>query len=266
MNDLLVWFGLKRHPFDKEIKTSDLFDSESLAECAARLDYIKQRRGTMLLTGDPGVGKTVAIRRFVESLNENLYRPFYTPLATLNRFDILRHINHKLGLTNRGSKSVLYTQIQREMLESKEQRGKTVVLIIDEAQLLQTGPLHEIRLMTNFRMDSYEPFILILAGQSDLRRVMEFAVMEPLAQRLRMRCHMSPLGPEECSAYVEHHMTLAGASEPIFTPDALDALYEQSFGIPRRVGNIANQAMLYAMCDNKRSIDADMVLKVKTGG
>ena len=266
MNDLLTWFGLKRHPFDKQIKTSDLFGSGALAEAAARLDYIKQRGGTMLLTGDPGVGKTVALRRFVDGLNDNLYRPVYTPLATLNRFVILRHLNQKLGLVHRGSKSALYTQIQRELLESKDQRGKTVVLIIDEAQMLSTGTLHEIRLMTNFRMDSYEPFILILAGQSDLRRVLEFAVMEPLAQRLRMRYHVSPLTTEETAAYVAHQLALAGTAEPIFHPDALGALHEQSFGIPRRIGNIATQAMLYAMVEHKRTIDADMVLKVKTGG
>ena len=266
MTDLLTWFGLKRHPFDKQIKTSALFASDAQEEAVARLDYMKQCGGIMLLTGDPGVGKTVALRRFVDSLNDNLYRPIYTPLATLNRFDILRHLNQKLSLVHRGSKSALYTQIQREILESKDQRGKTVVLILDEAQLLTTGTLHEIRLMTNFRMDSYEPFILILAGQSDLRRVMEFAVMEPLAQRLRMRYHMPPLSPEQTAGYVEHQLRLAGASEPIFTHDALAAIHEQSFGIPRRIGNTATQAMLLAMYEQKRTIDADMVLKVKTGG
>jgi len=266
VTNLLTWFGLKRHPFDKQIRTTDLFATDALAEATARLDYIKQRGGMMLLTGDPGVGKTVALRRFVDGLNDNLYRPIYTPLATLNRFDILRHLNQKLGLVHRGSKSALYTQIQREILESKDQRGKTLVMIIDEAQMLSTGTLHEIRLMTNFRMDSYEPFILILAGQSDLRRVMEFAVMEPLAQRLRMRYHMPPLSPEQTARYVEHQLRLAGATEPIFTPDALAAIHEQSFGIPRRIGNIATQAMLLAMYEQKRTIDADMVLKVKTGG
>jgi len=266
LNDLLTWFGLKRHPFDKQIKTSDLFGSEPLAEAAARLDYVKQRGGTMLLTGDPGVGKTVALRRFADGLNDNLYRPIYTPLATLNRFDILRHLNQKLGLVNKGSKSALYTQIQREILESKDQRGKTVVFIIDEAQLLATGPLHELRLMTNFRMDSYEPFILIMAGQSELRRIMDFAVMEPLAQRLRMRYHMPALEQEETGGYVTHQLELAGAAEPIFAPDALAAVHEQSFGIPRRIDNTATQAMLLAMCEHKRTIDADMVLKVKTGG
>ena len=266
MNDLLTWFGLKRHAFDKQIKTSDLFDSEALAEAAARLDYMKQRGGIMLLTGDPGVGKTVALRRFVDRLNDNLYRPIYTPLATLNRFDILRHLNQKLGLVARGAKSALYTQIQDEILESKDQRGKTVVFIIDEAQLLRTGTLHELRLMTNFRMDSYEPFILVLAGQTDLKRILEYAVMEPLAQRLRMRYHMPPLEPKQAAEYIEHQLKLAGAAEPIFAPDALAAVHEQTFGIPRRIDNTATQAMLLAMYEHKRTIDADMVLKVKTGG
>lgn len=266
MNELLVWFGLKRHPFDKQISTEDLYSSEPMAECLARLDYIKQRGGIMLLTGDPGIGKTVAIRRFTDSLNPNLYRPIYTPLATLNRFDILRHINHKLGLRFLAAKSAMYTQIQQEIIESKDQRGKTVVLIIDEAQLLQAGPLHELRLMTNFRMDSYEPFILVLAGQSELRRTMDYAVMEPLSQRLRIRYHMPPLEPEQTQSYIQHQLKWAGAVEPIFSPDAFDAIHEQSFGIPRRIGNTATNAMLYAMLHQLRTIDANTVLKVKMEG
>jgi general secretion pathway protein A len=265
MKDLLIWFGLKRHPFDKQIKTENLFASAALAEASARLDYLKQLGGTLLLTGDPGVGKTVALRRFVDSLNQNLFRPIYTPLATLNRFDLLRHLSQILSLPHRAAKSAMYSQIQREILDSKDQRGKTVALIIDEAQLLPIGSLHELRLITNFRMDSYEPFLLILAGQSELRRMMDFAVMEPFAQRLRLRYHMPSLTPDQTPPFVEHQLKLAGCPDPIFTSDAIAALHQQALGIPRRIGNIATQAMLYAMYDDKRTIDADMILKVKTG-
>ena len=93
MKDMLAWFGLKRFPFDKNIKTADVLDTESFQECFARLEYIKRRGGIMLLTGDPGVGKTLALRRFVDSLNGNLFKPFYTPLSTLSRADLLYHIN-----------------------------------------------------------------------------------------------------------------------------------------------------------------------------
>jgi len=131
MKDLLAWFGLKRFPFDKNIKTRDILDTEPLEECSARLDYIKRRGGIMLLTGDPGVGKTLALRRYVENLNENLFKTYYTPLSTLSRSDLLYHINRILGLPPRMSKSIVYSQIQKALLESKEQLGKTVLFTID---------------------------------------------------------------------------------------------------------------------------------------
>ena len=264
MKELLAWFGLKRFPFDKNIKTQQVLDTEPFKESAARLDYLKRRGGILLLTGDPGVGKTLVLRRYVDSLNENLFRPCYTPLSTLSRADLLYHLNRLLGLPQRLSKSAVYTQIQKALLESKEQQGKTVLLIIDEAHLLQTGPLEELRLLTNFKMDSYDPFILILAGQSDLRRTMEFAVMEPLNQRIAIRYHMPGLSPKESQLYVTHHLQLAGAKEPLLDEAALRAVHELSFGIPRKIGAITEAALTYAMFDHKRSVTADMVLKVKT--
>lgn len=264
MKDLQAWFGLKRFPFDKNIKVHDAVDTEPLKECLARLDYIKRRGGIMLLTGDPGVGKTLALRRFVQTLNENLFKTYYTPLSTLSRADILCHLNRMLGLTPRMSKSAIYTQIQKALLESKEQMAKTVLLIIDEAHLLQTGPLEELRLLTNFKMDSYDPFILILSGQSDLRRVMDFAVMEPFNQRIAIKYHMPPLRPEQSKLYVTHHLKLAGAKEPILDEKALEAVHEVSFGIPRKIGTITEQALTYAMFDQKQTVSADIVLKVKS--
>jgi general secretion pathway protein A len=264
MKDMLAWFGLKRFPFDKNIKTSDVMDTDPFQECFARLEYIKRRGGILLLTGDPGVGKTLALRRFVNSLNENLFKSFYTPLSTLSRADLLYHINRLLGLPSRISKSAIYSQIQAAFLESREQAGKTILLIIDEAHLLQTGPLEELRLLTNFKMDSCDPFILILAGQSDLRRVMEFAIMEPFNQRIAIRYHMPGLNREETKTYVAHHLKLAGAPEVILDEHALNAVHELSFGIPRKIGAITEAALTYAMFDQKRTVSAEIVLKVKS--
>jgi len=114
MKDLLAWFGLKRFPFEKNIKSQDVLDTGPFKECLARLDYIKRRGGILLLTGDPGVGKTLALRRYVDSLNDNLFKTYYTPLATLSRTDLLSHINRMLGLTPRLSKSAIYNQIQKK--------------------------------------------------------------------------------------------------------------------------------------------------------
>jgi len=265
MNELLTWFGLKRYPFDKSIKTSRILETEPATECAARLDYIKRRGGIMLLTGDPGVGKTLALRRFRDSLNDNLYRPVYTPLTTLKGTDVLRHLNDKLGLPAKSNKSILYAQLQRELLESREQRGKTVVLIIDEAHLLQVATMQELRLLTNFRLDSFDPFILILAGQTELRRIMDYAILEPFAQRLGMRYHMPPLSHNETAEYVGHHMKLAGAAEPIFNEPAIRAVHDAAYGMPRRIGVLCEQALNYAMFAEKRTVDAEIVVKANKG-
>jgi general secretion pathway protein A len=264
MNDLTAWFGLKRLPFDKNIKSTDVLDTEPVKEATARLDYIKRRGGILLLTGDPGVGKTLVLRRYVDTLNENLFKPCYTPLSTLSRTDLLVHLNRLLGLPPRLAKSAVYAQLQQALVESKEKSGKTVLLIIDEAHLLQTGPLEELRLLTNFKMDSYDPFILVLSGQSDLKRLMEFAVMESFNQRIAIRYHMPGLTVEETTAYVAHHLKLAGAGEPLLNDKALEAVHELSFGIPRRIGAITEQALTYAMFDHKRTVTAEMVLKVKS--
>jgi len=112
-------------------------------------------------------------------------------------------------------------------------------------------------------MDSYDPFILLLSGQTDLNRVMEFAVMEPFNQRIAMRYHLPGLTHDETQIYINHHLNLAGAKEPILDQKAMDAIFELSFGIPRKIGSITEQALTYAMFDGKRTVSADMLIKLK---
>lgn len=264
MLEMITYHGLKRLPCDKSVKPGDAINTGPSKECASRLGFIKHRGGIMLLTGDPGVGKTIQIRRFVSGLNENIFKPLYTPLSTLKGADLLRHLNERMGLEPRASKAAVYQQIQREILDCKEQRGKTMVIIIDEAHLLKTSSLQELRLLTNFKMDSFDPFILILAGQIELRSTMDLAVMEAFSQRIALRHTMPPLDPSETVEFVEKQMKLAGATEPIFTPDALACFHEVTFGIPRRIGMAVEMALTLAMIENKKTVDADLVLKAKS--
>jgi type II secretory pathway predicted ATPase ExeA len=137
------------------------------------------------------------------------------------------------------------------MLDSKEQRGRTIILIIDEAHLLRTASFQELRLLTNSKMDSFDLFFLILAGQIDLRKTMDLGVMESFSQRITLKHTMPPLNPADTVDYIERHMKIAGASVPFFSQDALSALYEVSFGIPRRISIAAEISLTLAMLEGK---------------
>ena len=88
--------------------------------------------------------------------------------------------------------------------------------------------------------------------------------MEPFNQRIAIRYHMPGLSTEECKRYVTHQLKLAGAKEPILDDKALEAVHEISFGIPRKIGTVIEQALTYAMFDQKRNVTPEMVLKVKS--
>lgn len=90
-----IYFGLTSLPFDKSINPDQIFLSSSAQELKSRLEYIKNIRGLMLLTGEPGTGKTTILRTFVDSLSKSSYHSFYIPLSTLNVLDFYRQLNHQ---------------------------------------------------------------------------------------------------------------------------------------------------------------------------
>ena len=83
---LEAFWGLSGKPFDKSIKPEQLFMSKAVKELLSRLDYMKQQRGIMLISGQPGTGKTTVLRTFIAELSELSYKSFYVPLATASMY------------------------------------------------------------------------------------------------------------------------------------------------------------------------------------
>jgi len=186
-------FGLTRHPFDKEIAVHELFASEQAGELENRLQYLLDLKGIGLVTGDVGSGKTTICRKVVSNLHSGLYKVFYVSLTTGNVMDVYKSIAWEMGLATERSLSTLYKvikdEIQRLCLEAKQQP----ILIIDEAQYLRNEILTNLRLLTNYEMDSKNRLCLILVGQAELRRRLTMGVHEPLWQRIVMNYHLSGL-------------------------------------------------------------------------
>jgi len=252
-------FGLKRRPFDKSISTKDLYLWPGLEELAARLEMVKQSRGILLLTGEPGTGKTVALRCFVDSLNAEHYLPVYLPLATVTVIDAYAQINRALGGQDVCAKSLLYREIQHGIAQLAAQ-GKQPVLILDEADLLRSPLFDELRILLNFEMDSKDPVLLILAGQPQLLAKLALRIHLPFRQRVAMRYRMPTMDEQYTRGYVEHHLRLAGRKQRLFTDEALIQLFVQSGGVPRAIGNLALYAMYNAAAQAKDLVELDDVV------
>ena len=254
-------FGFKRQPFDKDIKTDRMFETYDMKEANTRLSFILQHRGILLLSGEPGAGKTSVLRRFVFSLNPQTHVHHYTPHATVSQTELYRQLNALFNLQPRNSKAAMFSQIQQAITDLYEHQGKIPVIALDEVHLMENLTIQELILLTNFEMDSKTPFILILVGQPALKEKLKLRIHEPLTQRIAFKYHMAGLKPEETKPYVVHHLKLAGRKDPLFEESAFDVLHQLGQGLPRKIGNLCNAAMMLAMVKGASSINADLVLE-----
>jgi len=252
-------FGLSRLPFDKSIATGDLYQWPALDELIARLEMAKSSRGIMLLTGEPGTGKTVAVRKFVDSLSSEHYVCCYLPLSTVTILDAYGQLNRALGGSEVRSKSRMFDEIQRGVAELAGQ-GKQPVIIFDEADLLRSAMFDELRILLNFEMDSKDPLLLVLVGQPQLLAKLALRIHLPFRQRVAMRYRMPAMDEQQTRGYVEHHLELAGRRQRLLTDEAMMQLFVQSGGVPRVVGNLAITAMTNAALAGKDLVDLDEII------
>lgn len=169
-------------------------------------------------------------------------------------------------LPPRVRKSDLFEQIQRAIFELHDSQGKTPVIILDEAHLMDHETLQELIMITNFQMDSRVPFLLILIGQPDLRETLKRRIHEPLNQRISLRYHMAGIQTdEEAHDYIRHHLKIAGRTDPLFEDATITMLRQLGQGLPRKIGNLATAAMTVAMVKREQVVTSDFVVQASQG-
>jgi|SRR5919108_4526763 type II secretory pathway predicted ATPase ExeA len=239
-------FGLTRLPFDKEIASEDLYSSSELRELQTRLRYLLELRGLGLITGEPGTGKTAAMRKTMSELHPGQHRVFYVPLSTGNVMDLYKSIAWQFGLPTERSRAALYRTIQDEVTRLWTEAKVRSVLVIDEAQHLRSDLLEDLRLLTNYEMDSQNRLTLLFLGQVELRRRLSMAVHEALNQRIVLRHHLTGLNRDELVEYLRHHLRLAGTELMLFDAGAIEAIFQATNGVPRKINMLAHHALMAA--------------------
>ena len=255
----LKHFGLSRFPFDRDIAVEDMFQSQSMAELSVRLQHLLELRGIGLVTGDPGSGKSSACRKMASGLHSGIYKTLYVPLSTGNPIDLYKCIAWELGLPTERSRAALYRQIRNEVTRLSVEARMRCLLIVDEAHALRSDVLEELRLLTNYAMDSENRLCLLLCGQTELRRRVAMAVHEPLNQRIVVRYQLGTLGADETQAYIGHLLKAAGTGLDLFEPQALAALHQASSGLPRKLNNFAHHALIASAAAKAKVVTAEHV-------
>lgn len=252
-------FGLTRHVFDNEIGVDDLFPSAAAKELEVRLQYLFQLRGLGLVTGEIGSGKTTITRKVTCGLHQGLHRVFYVPLSTGNVMDLYKTIAWELGLPTERSRAALYKCIRDEISRLCHEAKLKPILVIDEAQNLRSEVLEDLRLLTNYRMDSENRLTLLFLGQAELKRRLSMAVHEQLSQRIVVRHHLGGLDRDELPKYLLHHLKLAGAETQLFEEPAVEAIFQVTSALPRKVNRLAHHALNAAAVARAKMVTADHV-------
>lgn len=252
-------FGLTHHPFGKDIAPEELFATAGQTELETRLRHLIDLRGIGLVTGESGCGKTTLCRKVVSTLHAGLYRVFYVPNSTGNVMDLYKSISWELGLPVERSRAALYRAIRGEVTRLVLEAHVRPTLIVDEAHHLRSDVLEDLRLLTNYEMDSHNRLTLVLVGHPELRRRLGMAVHEALNQRIVVRHHLAGLSFDELGGYLLHLLRRAGTELPLFESAAVHAIYQATSGLPRKVNLLAHHALTAAAIAKTRLVTAEHV-------
>jgi len=254
-------FSLSEAPFSIAPNPRFLFMSEQHREALAHLLYgIGHDGGFVLLTGEVGTGKTTLCRCLLEKVPEDTDVAFIIN-PRLSVVDLLANICDELGISYSAdnlNNRLLVDAINHYLL-ARYAEGRHTVLVIDEAQNLDTDVLEQLRLLTNLETDERKLLQIILLGQPELQDKLARDELRQLSQRITARYHLKALSHSDMQAYITHRLAIAGSDQPIFSPTAQRFIYRQSKGIPRLINLICDRAMLGAFAGGVSHINKAMV-------
>lgn len=251
---LQAHYGFTRMPFGRDLAPGMLFTSRAHSEAVARISWLIGEGAIGVLTGEVGAGKTVAARAAVAGLDHR-FAVLYLGNPAVGARGFYRHIVSALGGSPPYQTASLIAAAAERLHTESAERGRRIVVVCDEAHLLTTDQLEQIRFLTNSEMDARSPFSCLLIGQPGLRRRLRLGAYAAIDQRIALRYHLDGMDLDETVRYVRHHLALAGRKDTLFSDDAIALIHETSRGYPRAVNNLAIQALVAAFADGKGIVD-----------
>lgn len=259
----LKTFGLQEKPFHITPDPRFVFLSKNHKEAFAHLLYgIQQRVGFLSLIGEVGTGKTTVLRTLLRQLDGSEYQVALIFNPCLSELELLQTIHREFGivcLPQETNLSRLHDSLNRFLL-AERQAGKTVVLVIDEAQNLAPRVLEQLRLLSNLETETDKLLQLVIVGQPELEEMLARRELRQLKQRLVVNYRLETMDEQDTTAYIRHRLHVAGyGNPPLFTPKALNLIYRATKGLPRLINILCDRALLVAYANEKSLVDHQVV-------
>jgi len=259
----LKFFGLREQPFGVTPDPRFLYLSAAHREALASLYYgIEASRGFLGLIAKPGMGKTTILFHLLEKFRSSARTAFLFQTQCTSR-EFMRFLLSELGYEDNGQDFVrMHEEFNRRLLR-EARAGNRFIVVIDEAQNLDASVLETVRLLSDFETPQAKLMHIILAGQPELADKLASPGLKQLRQRVSIVHGLEPLPSWEINNYIEHRLRIAGYErEPLFTPDAYQAISKFTEGIPRNVNNFCFHALSLACALRKKIVDLDVVKEV----
>jgi|GEM_PF-961611 len=250
------FYGLYRPAFAVTPDPSLLYMSRVHREALATIIYgIETRKGFIVCTGEVGTGKTTVIRAFFDQARADSFKIIYIFTPQVSPLEMARYICRELNLPEPESVFAAVPVLQLKLLEIFE-GGRTVVLMIDEAQLLPAETLEFLRLLSNFETDTEKLIQIVLVGQPEVDAMLARRDMRQVNQRVALRARLGAFTLEESLDYMEHRLVSCGARElgQVLSPSAAWTIVEAAGGIPRCINILADNVLIAGFGADQRPV------------